>query len=398
MSAQFTDIPAEQWEKDFFADELKEDRKIDKGSRVKASGYAAAFDAFCEVAGFIPEARLPLHIFLSQTKGKAPDEEVFICETDAGRLLPGDDGVAVGSLRKRWVRAWNEIITPEMARTGKCLGKRIKGSVVLATRHAKEKKQAPVYFSELAQAIVDIERAASGMRGLKRDQRFKRAALVVWANLPSYIAPKAVPKIKAAPEPRGSRLAGNNTRRMKRCLKAAREIMEAAKLDGTDAQQKVAAHLAIELGRLVADTLDIEAENAFMLLAGVLETAAENEPVRSNSEDSLVNTEWTENEGTSVTKSDSTLSESDLQNAEEKRTPGGAYVDGPVHFDPDPTPGYCVACGDKIHPERLEFDTELCDLCGPPRQKGRPTAFRMLDEMEKRKGKGDVIYAEEFTV
>src|SRR5437764_159230 len=101
MSAQLTEIPVAEWKKEFYADELKEDRRADRKARRQASNFAAAFDALFAVAGFIPEARLPLHIFLSQTKGKAPDEEVIICETEAGRLL-GDDGATSGSMRRRW--------------------------------------------------------------------------------------------------------------------------------------------------------------------------------------------------------------------------------------------------------------------------------------------------------
>src|SRR4051812_4399629 len=111
MSAKFKDIPVDEWEQEFYSEELKEQRKADKPARSKASNLALAFDELFGVAGFKPEMRLPLHIFLSQTKGKAPDEEVMFSETEAGALLPGEEGVSDGSKRKRWVRgAWTEII------------------------------------------------------------------------------------------------------------------------------------------------------------------------------------------------------------------------------------------------------------------------------------------------
>jgi hypothetical protein len=99
-----------------------------------------------------------------------------------------------------------------------------------------------------------------------------------------------------------------------------------------------------------------------------------------------------------VIKSDAPLENELCENTEGKCEVDPSYVDGPVHVEPEIDSANCVSCGEVIHPERLKFDTELCDLCGPPRQKGRPTAFRLMDEHEKRKGKGESIYAEDFTV
>src|SRR5947209_1666407 len=289
MSAQFKEIPADEWQKKHYADELREDRKADSRARRQASNFAAAFDALFHVAGFIAEARLPLHIFLSQTKGKAPDEEVIFSETEAGRLL-GDEEARHDSMRKRWVSAW-QMLESEVARTGKSLGNRIKGSRIPATRHAPEKKQAPVYFSEIAQAIVDIERAVSRMNGFKRDERFRRAALEVWSNLPAYVAPEEKQKIGAAQESRADRLAGRNTRRMTRFVNTAKEMIAEAQAQGTEALDALRNRLHAELEMLFADA-------------------------------------------ESVTESDAPLFESDLQVSSENRKSDPSHVDSPVHVEP----------------------------------------------------------------
>jgi hypothetical protein len=381
MSAKFTDIPADVWEKTFYADELKEDRKADKKSRVAVSNHAAAFNWLIEVGGLSADIHQPLHIFLDKTRGCAPDEEIkFFSEKDAGALLSGEEGITDGSKRRRWKRAWSAIES-EQARTGKLFaGTRKNGSIRLASRQAEEKKIAPVYFSQIVQAVVDVERLALRMRG-KREDRFRRAALEVWANLPAYVAPEEEEqKIKAEPKPRAKRLAGNNTRRMTRFDGAVKESAAAEKVNGDGAALTLAARMAVQLGQRFAEELGIDRESVFRFMAEALHQAAENADLE---------------EAEFVAPTPTGLCE----NAEENREVDTSYVDSPVHVEPEMDSANCVACGEVIHPERLEFDTELCDLCGPPRIKGKPTAFRILDEMERRKQKqGEIIYAEDFTV
>jgi hypothetical protein len=361
VSAKFKDIPADVWEKEFFADELQEARKVDKDARVKVSGYSEAFNALMDVSGISPDVYQPLNIFLGKTKGKAPEEAVKFSEKEAGRLLPGEMGVASGSFTRRWIRAWRAIEL-EMARTGKQLGKRVKGSIKLRSRSAPEKRVSPTYYSEIAQAIVDIERAAAGMRGVKHDERFRRAALAVWNELPAYVAPEEKPKLKqaATSEPSDSPRAGNNTRRMKRWQQAAREMMEAAKSEGGNAPEQMAALLVVEFGRLVAASLDVESESAFLLLAEALESAAENEPVNITEEAFLVNTEWTSKDGNGVTKSDAHTPDSDVEICSENRTFDSADVDSPVHVELERQPAHRCPSPD-VDP--VEIDERVALLC-----------------------------------
>jgi hypothetical protein len=158
MSAKFTDTPAEEFEREFLADEMLELRKTDGPARRLASNSAAAFNALLDAGGISAEAHQPLHIFLDKTRGLGPDEEVrFFSDREAGALLPGVAGASPASLAKRWTRAWNEILVPEMARTKKRFaGRRENGSIRLASRIATEKKTAPRYFSDIAQAVVDV--------------------------------------------------------------------------------------------------------------------------------------------------------------------------------------------------------------------------------------------------
>src|SRR5436853_3816720 len=119
MSAKFIDIPADEWEQQYFSEELKEGRKRDKLARVKVSNHAAAFNALMDVGGVSADIHQSLHIFLDKTRGYAPDEEIkFFSEKEAGALLPGAEGVTDGSCARRWKRAWAEI-EQEQARAGK---------------------------------------------------------------------------------------------------------------------------------------------------------------------------------------------------------------------------------------------------------------------------------------
>lgn len=351
MSANFKEIPAEIWEQEFFGEELKEARKADKPLRVRASNFAAAFNALMEVGGIIAEAHQPLHIFLDKTRGCAPDEEIkFFSDKSAGALLPGETGVMDGSLRKRWVRAWQQIIEPEMARTGKRFaGIRKDGSIRLAARGTQATKTAPVYTSDIAQAIVDVARLADRARG-KRDERFRRAALEVWAALPNYVAPEAKVKLKAAPEPRAKSLVGGRTRRMTRWHEVTKELIAEAEKDGESAVDALRARLHAELETMFAD----------------------NEPCP------LVNSlEWTENTPTEengevedeefVARTQSEVCE----NAEENCESDPSHVDSPVHVKPESDKKLhssfeCLSCQQFLTPAEAEINRELCEACRSP--------------------------------
>jgi len=379
MSAKFKDIPADEWEQEYCADELKRERKADKSLRFKASNYALAFVTLMEVGGVSPEVHQALHVFLGRTKGHAPDEEIqYFSEREAGALLPGDEGVSDAALRKRFQRAW-ALIESEQARTGKMFaGRREKGFIRLASRQADEKKKAPRYFSQIAQAVVDTERRAAQMNGLKRDERMRRAALEVWNLLPAYVAPEKVEKVKDS-EPKRKSQSGHQTRRANRFEGVVKEMLEAAKLSGADAAQRQAQSLALKLGRVVAEELGVDEESAFRLLAATLQDAADL-PADLESE--------------------CTLSGENLQNPSENRTFEGSHVDRAVHVEASseqpeqPAKTFCVACGRPLSADRLRVDTERCKTCV---ESNHWRAGPLREVVKKPEGQ-DVIYAEDFTV
>jgi RNA polymerase-binding transcription factor DksA len=435
----FTDIPAEEWEAVNCAEELAEERKADSKERGRASNFAMAFISLLEAGGVSRDVFPAVHIFLSKTKKHAPDESVsFFSERDAGALLPGDPDVAYESLRKRYVRAWG-LIEHEQARTGKRFcGRREKGSIQLASRKASEQKKGPKYFSDIAQGVVDVERTAARLRG-GREDRFRRAGVEVWANLPVFteaditIHPEQPRELVSE---KGDDAEPKYPRRLDRFVRSAKEMLTEAKKRDAGAVEAAGRELVLELGKLLAEVLDVETESAFSLLADTLTEAADT-PVVSYEDSSLDNTtvqSVDEKVGGTNFFEDPQISEQKRENdpshvygavhvetvlaglrlapnkeeferlTEQARTLGAteedidAAVRESVRVEPDSSPGNCVACGAAIHPERLEFDTELCDECGPSRYKGKPTAFRLIDEHERRKSsQGDVLYAEDFT-
>src|SRR4051812_1325082 len=110
MSAKFKDIPADEWEQTYCAEELAAERKADKRERGRVSGYALSFTVLLEAGGVSPEVYQAVHVFLAMTRASAPDEQVFaFSEQTAGERLPGDPDVAYSSLRKRFVRMWGMV-------------------------------------------------------------------------------------------------------------------------------------------------------------------------------------------------------------------------------------------------------------------------------------------------
>jgi hypothetical protein len=400
MSKQiFKDIPAEEWEQTYCADELAKERKADKKERGRVSNSAFALTSLLGAGGVSREIFSAVHIFLGKTKYHAPDEPVaFFSERDAGALLPGESDVAFGSLRKRFVRAWG-FIEQEQVSTGKQFcGHREKGTIQLASRKGNEKKQAPKYFSQIAQAVLDVERTAMRLRG-NREDRFRRAALEVWAKLPDFTEADVTihpEKPRTVEKSNNDSTTPKHSRRLDRFVRAAKEMLTEAKKrdDGTVAA--TGRELAVELGKMLAEALDVEPESAMRLLADTLTEAADT-PVHSNNDSSLANT-TVQSVDEKKEKVRATNFFQDSQISEQKRGNGSSHVYGGVHVEPETDSANCVACGEVIHPERLEFDTELCDVCGPPRIKGKPTALHIFDEQEKRKGQGEIIYAEDFTV
>jgi hypothetical protein len=390
MSTRFKDIPAEEWEQTFCAEELAEERKADKKERGRVSGYALSFTALLEAGGVSPDVYQAVHVFLALTKNHAPEEAVRgFSEKDAGERLPGNPDVAYESLRKRFIRAWS-IIEQEQARTGKCFaGRREKGSIKLASRKSDAKKIGPKYFSQIAQSAVDVQRIASNLRGYRED-RYRRAALEVWNKLPAFtegditIPPENTKTSENSGGSKSSQSAPSKyPRRLDRFVRAAREMLSEAKKRGDSVAQATGKELAMELCKVFAETLDVEPESAMRLLADTLTEAAD-APVHSNNESSL-DKETVQSVYEEKREVGGTNFFADPQISEQKRENDASHVYEPVHVEQESEPGYCAACGDRIHPDRLAFDARTCDLCGPPRP-------------QPKQGNASIIYAEDFTV
>jgi hypothetical protein len=398
MSKLYKDIPADEWERDNCAEEIALERKADKKERGRVSNLALALTSLLEAGGVSRNVFHAVHIFLSKSKNYAPDEAVkFFSERDAGELLPGDEGVAYASLRKRFVRAWGEI-EAEQARTGKRFcGRREKGSIRLASRKSEEKKKAAEYFSQIAQVVLDVERAAARLRGFRED-RFGRAALEVWSKLPVFTEDDITifTEDPAASKKGGETATPKQSRRLDRFVRAAKEMLTEAKKRNNCTLEATGRELALELSKVFAEVMDVEPESALRLLADTLTEAAAVHDIDSSLVNTTVQPVYEENE-----KVRATSQNQNLQNSEQKRENGDSHVYGAVHVEPESDSANCVACGEVIHPGRLEFDAELCDLCGPPRQRGRlsPSPFQLEDEQARRgEGKAEIIYAEDFTV
>lgn len=357
MSTNFKTIPADEWIEEFYSDELKADRKADKPARYKACNFSEAFTALMYVGGVNPFVHQTLHVFLGKSRGLAPDEEIkFFSEKDAGALLPAKDptkSVNDASLRKRFVRAWDET-TEEMARTGKRFaGSRVDGAIRFASKTADEKKTAPKYYSEIAQAVVDVERLANQKRGMSRAKRFSEAAIEVWNKLPAYVAPASdkAAKLSTVPDAPAERLSGKRTNAARRWDGATND--------------------------LIATSDDLDALEQMLIEQLKLKFAAARGEVNDSSSDNTI-VDNAQNEAAAKTKSECTNSFEASQNTEEKREVEGSHVDKVVHVDP------CVACGVEMSESESKINTELCELCRPPdRLPGElPITFRLIQEQE----------------
>jgi len=255
MSAKFVDIPVEQFEQEYFAEEMQEARKLDKPARQKASGYAAALDALFEVSGCPAELHKGIHILLNKSLGKAPHEVVIFSEADAGALLPGDSEIVPSSKKKRWMRFWTEF-EAWMQNTGKRLARRTPGYCKVIQK--KEVKRGATYQSEVAQAVVDIERQASKMRR-RRVEAYRTAALEVWSNLPAYVAEEVKPKLDTKPRPQ-IRLVGKRSRAMERFEKAASRVVEENKENGAAAMRSTSERMVEVVTTKIKEVAPDEAE------------------------------------------------------------------------------------------------------------------------------------------
>jgi hypothetical protein len=419
MSAKFIDIPADEWEQTYCAEELAAERKADKKERERVSALAFALTSLLEAGGVSRGVFQAVHIILSKSRYRAPDEPMIFSERDAGALLPGDPDVAYGSLRKRFVRAWGEI-EAEQSRTGKRFcGRREKGSIQLASRKADAKKKAPAYFSQIAQAVLEVQREADRLRG-KRDDRFRRAALMVWAKLPAFTEADItifLDKPAAAKEQETKDSEPKHSRRLDRFTRVTEEMLTEAKKQDDRTVTATAKMLAVELGNRLAKALGVEPESALRLLADTLTEAAD-APVLSEI-DSLDLIQTGQSVDEENIKVRATSENENLHFSEQNEVSQCFTVDRAVHVEGEAQDFPDFPTWHEQNRERVaqwcDSDTEkwqmyeaekalaadgrtVEDLLDSIHSEVKPTAFRHIDEQEKRKGKGDVIYAEEFTV
>jgi Ni,Fe-hydrogenase III component G len=298
------------------------------------------------------------------------------------------------------------LIEPLQARTGKQIAERRPGKMILA--HGKEKAQCAQYRSETTQVIVDIIRLANLARGKKRTARFRDAAVAVHSEIPAYRPPLVVvksEKVKASTSKSKPSVVGANTRAMTRLERDVEQLVETEKRGGTPAlvmlSERIRAKVVEVAARAIPETerdaaLDTLRAQFMDAARAQLAIAKEQGPdavedlradLHGELETLFADAEEPEAAASSF--------EPVLQFSSAKSKNGLKNVDTGVHAKAPP----CVACGGEIHPVRLEFDTELCDLCGPPRIKERPTTFRILDEIaERRAGSPEKQYAQDFTV
>jgi len=252
MSAVIQNLSMEEFERDHFADELREARRLDKPKREQISRQAEALDALVAVAGYSPDLFKGLHVLLGKTRGKAPDEWVRFRDSEAGALLPGDSDVTDGSKAKRWQR-WCIEFEADQARTGKRVMRRQPGKKIIEA--GTTKKLCSQYLSELAQMVVDIDRRVGQIRtpGIKRPEKLRMAAREIFSALPAYDPPPEKINPKGKPVARPQRLAGNRSRAMNRFLNAAADLLDEKKFSGESAIDAEVARLHMALEALASE-------------------------------------------------------------------------------------------------------------------------------------------------
>jgi hypothetical protein len=430
MSAIFVDIPAEQFEREFCAEETKEARTFDKPQRKKASNFAAALDALFDVSNCPAELHKGVHVFLNKSLGKAPHEEFFFSEADAGALLPGGDDVTHGSKKKRWTRFWGDF-EAWMEVSGKQLGQRVRGYLV--TEKQTTITRGARYTSELAQAVVDIERAAEKMRR-RRDEAYKVAAREVWRNLPSYVPENRGIKLDAkVKEPRRTSVAGKRSRAMDRFESAAEQLLDENREGGASEVRTAGQRLLEATAKMVSKNLKEVApdespasafKSLFLTAARQLlrekqhegeaaidealaalhvelealgaeireESASEvvSEPVETEKsvhvDDASLEDKNNRTERDEAEKARASNFSPNLQKTEEKREFEVEHLDSPVQMSEPYRDGISIDC---VDPPFDVGDDSLPEQTEEPRQ-------RIRDFERKTAGRQDVIYAEDF--
>jgi len=203
------------------------ERTADDTARKAKSDTAAALAAYVRVCGYSPESERLMLFVMAATRGEdgltcAPDwmmgaylDNLDAAEMEALRPLPTKDREK-RSLAQKWKRAWDGF-NLEQKRARIVAIKRLPGSMNQKTG----KGRASEIYALFVQDLVEIEREARGMRGVRRYERFDRAAqIVVERKRGERPHP---PEFK--PDARRTRLRAPETTatRLNRCLHSVRE-------------------------------------------------------------------------------------------------------------------------------------------------------------------------------
>jgi CHC2 zinc finger len=237
-----------------------------KPERRSVTETELALECLFDLGGFGAEAREGFHVLLAQfgavkQADASPDEPVSISEVEAGRHLPGERGVTKASLRKRWVRRC-QLMDEEQRRAGRLLFKRGNGEVILSRKRdgsqrlhrTVDKKIAPTYTLQLAQAVAEVKSLALKLRRGKRRERFRSAALAVWENLPECAPLEAeVKESRPKAEQRAVPLTGDSTRAVRRLVAAAEQIIEEGQEAGLDFETA-----ALRVQQHIQDAIDLK--------------------------------------------------------------------------------------------------------------------------------------------
>jgi hypothetical protein len=239
MNARIKRRPADEVLREIEAAEKVEQRKADKESRKRVSDQEGAIAALFAVWGCTPEEQETLRIIINLTKGSDPGQSVIVIESEAGRMLRGNDGLTEGSYAKRYKRRWLEDIERDLqGRIKKRIGERLPGKLVYKGKDGKDAKpKSAEYRVELTQIICDVIRLTNLARGKRRTDRFRAAALAVHAELPDYIPQLTVvgPSGKIKKETANKDRAGSNTRAMTRLERDVTQLVDLEREKGGSA-------------------------------------------------------------------------------------------------------------------------------------------------------------------
>ncbi len=338
-------------------------READRKEREAKSDTAAAFLAYVKMRDFSPESKHLMLAAMSATCGAdqltdAPDWKMAIWlgggdGEDIARIEPlPSDGREKRTLAQSWKRAWDAFNAEQKADKFDAITRQ-PGTKDFSTG----KNKTSMMHVRFVQHLVEIERTAKSFRGVRRFERFERAAQIVVERLRRECErPGEMPA-----EPRKPRLKQPDTPALCR-LRLADELRRVVE---KHIKQALAAGAGSDDVHAMSETAFAELGKAFAAIEP--ETDAE-EPAESSAlrlEDPysvrhLQNAFSTGNEGDTADaakeKSDAHFEETICENIEENRKAEGVFV---VNFEEYPLPENAPENAPETPPEfTLELDPD----------------------------------------